>query len=125
MTWLLLLVFLAYAGYQKVGAIPPSALDRPTIMNALTVLGITAVAPFFVAYLFTRATQLTGRTPAILLGFVAAISLSVVGYWVVWKYFGGIADMRVPLEDALKLGLIPGVIMGFILAADSIFRRSA
>ena len=125
MTWLLFLAFLGYAGYQKIGTIAPSALDQPTIMNALTVLAITAVGPFFISYLFTRATQLTGRTPAILIGFISAVSLSVLGYWVVWRYFGGIADMRVPVEDALRLGLIPGLAMGLILAVDSIFRRSA
>jgi hypothetical protein len=125
MTWLLFLAFLGYSGYQKVAAVPGGTVDQPTIMNALTVLAITAVAPFFISYLFTRATQLTGRTPAILIGFISAISLSVVGYWVVWRYMGGIADMRVPVEDALKLGLIPGLAMGLILAVDSIFRRSA
>jgi hypothetical protein len=125
MTWLLFLVFLGYAGYQKYAAVPPAAVDQPYIMNMLTVLAITAVVPFFFAYLFTRATQITGRTPAILIGFISAISLSVLGYWVVWRYMGGIADMRVPVEDALRLGLIPGAVMGLILAADSLFRPSA
>ena len=34
-----------------------------------------------------------------------------------------IVDLRVPLEQALKLGLIPGVAMGVILAVDSLMRR--
>ena len=77
-----------------------------------------------VSYLLTRATQLTGRTPALLLGFISAVTLSVVGYWVVWRYFGGVAGMRMPVEQALMLGLVPGLAMGAILAFDSIFRRS-
>ncbi len=71
-----------------------------------------------------RATQLTGRVPAILLGFVSAIGLSVFGYWVVWKYFSGLSLVPVPIETALQMGLIPGAIMGLILAADSLFRRA-
>jgi len=125
MTWLLFLIYLAYAGYQKYAAVPPSSVDQPYVMNALTVLAITAVVPFFISYLFTRATQLTGRTPAILIGFISAVSLSVVGYWVVWRYFGGFGDVRIPVEQALRLGLVPGLAMGLILAVDSIFRRSA
>ena len=94
-------------------------------MNALLVLSITVIAPFFISYLFTRATQLTGRVPAILLGFISALGLSVFGYWIIWKYFGGVGDMRVSIETALKMGLIPGAAMGVILAMDSLFRRSA
>jgi ABC-type nickel/cobalt efflux system permease component RcnA len=124
MTWLLFLAYLGFATYQKVGA-AGGTVDQPTIMNALTVLAVTAVVPFFISYLFTRATQLTGRTPAILIGFISAVTLSVVGYWVLWRYMGGISDMRVPMQDALKLGLIPGLAMGLILAVDSLFRRSA
>ena len=125
MTWLLFLAYLAYTGYQKYTAVPASSADQHYIMNSLTVLAITAVIPFFISYLLTRATQLTGRTPAILIGFLSSVSLSVVGYWVIWKYLGGVGDVRVPIEDALRLGLIPGLAMGAILALDSIFRRSA
>lgn len=125
MTWLLFLIYLGYAGYQKYAAVPPSSVDQPYIVNALTVLAITAVVPFFIAYLLTRATQLTGRTPAILIGFISTVTLSVVGYWVVWKYFGGFGDVRMPVEQALRLGLAPGLAMGLILALDSLFRRSA
>jgi hypothetical protein len=94
-------------------------------MGAALVLAITAVAPFFISYLLTRATQLSGRTPAIMIGFVSAVALSVVGYGIVWTYYGGVVDLRVPMQDALKLGLVPGLIMGAILAADSLFRRRA
>lgn len=124
MTWLLFLAFLGYYGYQKYVVGGPATLDQPYIMQSLLVLSITVIGPFFVSYLLTRATQLTGRTPALLLGFVSAMTLSVVGYWIVWRYFGGVADMRMPVEQALKLGLIPGLAMGAILAFDSIFRRS-
>ncbi|MDZ4867272.1 MAG: hypothetical protein SGI91_08140 [Alphaproteobacteria bacterium] len=125
MTWLFFLIFLAVFGYQQYFTPPPATVDQPFLVSALTVLSITVIAPFFISYLFTRATQMTGRVPAILLGFISAIGLSVFGYWVVWKYFGGVGDMRVPIETALKMGLIPGVIMGVILATDSLFRRHA
>ena len=124
MTWLLFLAFLGYHGYQKYIVGGPASLDQPYITQSLMVLSITVIAPFFVSYFLTRATQLTGRTPALLLGFISAVTLSVVGYWVVWRYFGGVADMRMPVEEALKLGLVPGLAMGAILAFDSIFRRS-
>ena len=124
MTWLLFLAFLGYYGYQKYIVGGPATLDQPYVTSAMLVLSITVIAPFFISYLLTRATQLTGRTPALLLGFISAVTLSVVGYWVVWRYFGGVADMRMPIEQALKLGLVPGLAMGAILAFDSIFRRS-
>ncbi len=124
MTWLLFLAYLGYTAYQKYFAAGQSA-DQPYVMGALLVMSITMIGPFFVSYFLTRATQVSGRSPAVLLGFVSAISLSVVGYWAVWKYFSGVADMRVPIEQALQLGLIPGVVMGMILAFDSVFRRSA
>jgi hypothetical protein len=124
MTWLIFLIFLGFYGYQQYFTPPPTTVDQPFVMNALLVLSITVIAPFFIAYLFTRATQLTGRVPAILLGFVSAIGLSVFGYWVVWKYFSGLSLVPVPIETALQMGLIPGAIMGLILAADSLFRRA-
>lgn len=122
MTWLFFLIYLGYSAYQKYFSAGQTA-DQPYLMNALLVLSITMIGPFFVSYLLTRATQLTGRTPAILLGFISAISLSVLGYWTIWKFFSGVADMRVPVEQALQLGLIPGLVMGIILAADSMLRR--
>ena len=125
MTWLFFLIFLGYAGYQKYLAAPPGAIDQPYVTSALLVLSLTAIAPFFVSYLITRATQLSGRVPAIMIGFVSAVGLSVFGYWIVWKYFGGIADMRLPIEQALQRGLIPGLVMGTILALDSMYRRRA
>lgn len=124
MTWLLFLAYLGYTGYQKFFAAGQAA-DQPYVMNALLVMSITLIGPFFVSFLLTRATQLTGRTPAILLGFISAISLSVLGYWTLWKFFAGVADMRVPIEHALQLGLLPGAVMGVILAMDSMFRRRA
>jgi hypothetical protein len=83
------------------------------------------IVPFFVSWLFTRATLLTGRTPAILLGLIMSVSLSVLGYWILWKYFSGVSDIRVPVEEALKLGLLPGLIMGIILAAGTFLQRRA
>ncbi len=124
MTWLLFLAFLGYYGYQKYIVGGPASLDQPYLMSAMLVLSITMIGPFFISYMLTRATQLTGRTPALLLGFVSAVTLSVAGYWIVWRYFGGVADMRMPVEQALRLGLVPGLAMGTILAFDSIFRRS-
>ena len=124
MTWLLFLAYLGYTAYQKYFAAGQAA-DQPYVMGALLVMSITMIGPFFVSYFLTRATQITGRTPAVLLGFVSAVSLSVVGYWAVWKFFSGVADMRVPVEQALQLGLIPGVVMGLILAFDSVFRPRA
>ncbi len=124
MTWLLFLIFLGYYGYQKyVAGVAPGAIDQSYVMNALLVLSLTAIGPFFVSYVITRATQISGRVPGVLIAFVSAIGLSVFGYWVVWKYFGGVADLRMPVEQALRLGLIPGVVMGAILALDSMFRR--
>lgn len=124
MTWLIFLAYLGYTGYQKYFAAGQAA-DQAYVTNALLVLSITMIGPFFLSYFMTRATQLTGRTPAVLLGFISAISLSVLGYWVLWKFFSGVADMRVPVEQALQFGLIPGAIMGAILALDSLFRRRA
>lgn len=124
MTWLLFLIYLGYTGYQKYFAAGQAA-DQSYVTNALLVLSVTMIGPFFVSYLMTRATQLTGRVPAILLGFISAISLSVLGYWALWKFFSGVADMRVPVEQALQLGLIPGAVMGAILAIDSMLRRRA
>jgi len=124
MTWLFFLIFLGVYGWQQYFTPPPTTVDQPFITNALLVLSITVIAPFFVSYLFTRATQMTGRVPAILLGFISAIGLSVFGYWIVWKYFSGLSLQPVPIETALQMGLIPGVIMGLILAMDSLFRRS-
>jgi uncharacterized membrane protein len=124
MTWLLFLIYLGYTGYQKYFAAGQAA-DQSYVTNALLVLSVTMIGPFFVSYLMTRATQLTGRVPAILLGYISAVALSVLGYWALWKFFSGIADMRVPVEQALQLGLIPGAIMGTILAVDSMLRRRA
>ncbi|MBL8780113.1 MAG: hypothetical protein JNL06_04135 [Alphaproteobacteria bacterium] len=124
MTWLFFLIFLGVFGYQQYFTPPPTDVDQRFLTNALVVLSITVIAPFFVSYLFTRATQMTGRVPAILLGFISAIGLSVFGYWIVWKYFSGLSLQPVPVETALQMGLIPGVIMGVILATDSLFRRA-
>lgn len=124
MTWLLFLAYLGYTAWQKYFA-AGQAVEQAYVMNAALVLSVTMIGPFFVSYLFTRATQLSGRTPAILLGFIMAVSLSVLGYWILWKYFSGVTDMRVPVEQALQLGLIPGLVMGIILAVDSFLRRRA
>lgn len=124
MTWLLFLAYLGYTAWQKYFA-AGQAVEQAYVMNAALVLSVTMIGPFFVSYLFTRATQLSGRTPAILLGFIMAVSLSVLGYWILWKYFSGVSDMRVPVEQALQLGLIPGLVMGIILAVDSFMRRRA
>lgn len=125
MTWLLFLIFLGYYGYTKYIVGAPAGADQSYIMTALVVLSATTIVPFFISYYLTRATQLTGRTPAILLGFLSAVTLSVVGYYLIWRYFGGVADTRMPVQEVMKLGLIPGLVMGAILALDSIFRRSA
>lgn len=124
MTWLLFLAYLGYTAWQKYFA-AGQAVEQAYVTNAALVLSITMIGPFFVSYLFTRATQLSGRTPAILLGFIMAVTLSVLGYWILWKYFSGVTDMRVPVEQALQLGLIPGLVMGIILAVDSFLRRRA
>lgn len=124
MTWALFLAYLGYTAYQKYFT-AGQAVDQPYVMGALLVMSITMIGPFFISYFLTRATQVSGRAPAVLLGFVSAVSLSVVGYWAIWKFFSGVADMRVPIEQALQLGLIPGVVMGMILALDSVFRGSA
>lgn len=125
MTWLLFLIFLGYHGYQKYIVGAPANFDQAYVMTSLVVLSATAIVPFFISYFLTRATQLTGRTPAILLGFISAVTLSVVGYYLVWRYFGGSVETRMPMQEVLKLGLVPGLAMGAILALDSIFRRSA
>ena len=125
MTWLIFLIFLGYYGYQQYFSPPPANIDQPYVQSALLVLSLTVIAPFFISYMFARATQISGRVPAILLGFVTAVGLSVFGYWVVWKYFGGVADMRLPIEQVLRMGLVPGLAMGAILALDSMFRRTA
>lgn len=124
MTWLLFLAYLGYTAWQKYFSAGQAA-DQSYVLNAAIVLSITMVAPFFISWLFTRATLLTGRTPAILLGFVMSISLSVAGYWVLWKFFSGVSDIRMPVEQALQLGLLPGVIMGLILAVGSFLTRRA
>jgi hypothetical protein len=123
MAWLLFLVFLGYAGYEKVAAVPPGSVDKPFMMGAALILAATAVVPFFISYLLTRATQVSGRTPAIMIGFISAIALSVLGYGLLWKYYGGVVALPSSFEDTLKLGLIPGLAMGVILALDSFFRR--
>jgi len=124
MTWLLFLAYLGYTAWQKYFSAGQAA-DQSYVMNAAIVLSITMVVPFFISWLFTRATLLTGRTPAIILGFVLSISLSVAGYWVLWKFFSGISDIRLPVEQALQLGLLPGLIMGLILAIGSFLTRRA
>lgn len=124
MTWLLFLAYLGYTAWQKYFA-AGQAVEQSDVMKAALVLSITLIGPFFVSYLFTRATQLSGRTPAILLGFIMAVTLSVLGNWVLWKCFSGVSDMRIPVEQALQLGLIPGLVMGVILAVDSFLRRRA
>lgn len=124
MTWLLFLAYLGYTAWQKYFA-AGQAVQQSDVMKAALVLSVTLIGPFFVSYLFTRATQLSGRTPAILLGFIMAVTLSVLGNWVLWKYFSGVSDMRIPVEQALQLGLIPGLVMGIILAVDSFLRRRA
>jgi membrane protease YdiL (CAAX protease family) len=123
MTWLLFLAFLGYQAYQQyyVGVSDP--MDRQHMQSALLMLSLTMIGPFFVSYLFTRATQITGRTPAILLGFISSLTLAFVGAWAAWKFFGGIETMRIPLEQALRAAVVPGVGMGIILAIDSLFRR--
>ena len=107
MTWLFFLIFLAVYGYQQYFTPPPDPVTQPFVMNALLVLSITVIAPFFISYLFTRATQLTGRVPAILLGFISAVGLSVFGYWIIWKYFGGVGDAR-SRRDRAENGPDPG-----------------
>ena len=124
MTWLLFLAYLGYTAWQKYFSAGQAA-DQSYVLNAAIVLSITMVVPFFISWLFTRATLLTGRTPAIILGFVFSISLSVAGYWVLWKFFSGISDSRLPVEQALQLGLLPGLIMGLILAIGSFLTRRA
>lgn len=124
MTWLLFLAYLGYTAWQKYFA-AGQAVEQSDVMKAALVLSVTLIGPFFVSYLFTRATQLSGRTPAILLGFIMAVTLSVLGNWILWKYFSGVSDMRIPVEQALQLGLIPGLVMGIILAVDSFLRRRA
>jgi hypothetical protein len=120
----LFLAYLGYTAWQKYFA-AGQAVEQSDVMKAALVLSVTLIGPFFVSYLFTRATQLSGRTPAILLGFIMAVTLSVLGNWVLWKYFSGVSDMRIPVEQALQLGLIPGLVMGIILAVDSFLRRRA
>lgn len=122
MTWLIFLIFLGYHAYVTYFSPPPATIDQPFVMSALLVLSITVIVPFFISYMLTRATQLSGRAPAIMLGFIASLSLSMLGYWIVWRYFGGVADVRMPVQEVLKLGLIPGLIMGAILAGDSLLR---
>ena len=123
MTWLLFLIFLAYYGYQQYYLGVSAPLEQANVQAALLMLSLTAIGPFFVSYALTRATQITGRAPAVLLGFISAMTLSLVGAWVAWKYFGGVGPMRVSIEEGLKLGLVPGAAIGVILAIDSLFRR--
>ena len=123
MTWLLFLIFFGYYAYQQYFQNATGPVDQAYVMDVVKVLSVTMVAPFFISYMFTRATQLTGRVPAMLLGFAMALGLSVFGYWIVWKYFGGAPGMRPSVEAALRMGLIPGAAMGLILALDSMFRR--
>ena len=123
MTWLLFLAFLGYYGYQNYFLGVAEPMDEQHLKGALLMLSLTVIGPFFVSYFFTRATQLTGRTPALLLGFIASLTLSLAGAWAAWKFFGGISTMRIPLEEALRAGVVPGVAIGVILAIDSLFRR--
>ncbi|MBL9095598.1 MAG: hypothetical protein JNK07_01620 [Alphaproteobacteria bacterium] len=125
MTWLIFLIFLGYYAWQQFFSPPPPDLDQRFVMGALLVLSLTVIVPFFISYIFTRATQMSGRVPAILMGFVSALGLSVFGYWIVWKYFAGVAPMRPTIEEALMMGLLPGLVLGTILALDSLFRRRA
>ena len=125
MAWILFIAFLGYYGYQQYFLGVSEPMDEQHMKNAALMLSLTVIGPFFVSYFFTRATQLTGRAPAIMLGFIASLTLSLVGAWAAWKFFGGIGAMRVPLEEALRLGVVPGVAMGIILAIDSLFRRTA
>lgn len=123
MTWLLFLAFLGYYGYQQYFMGVEAPFEQANIQAALLMLSLTAIGPFFVSYALTRATQITGRAPAVLLGFISSMTLALVGAWVAWKYFGGVGPMRVTIEEGLKLGLVPGAAMGIILAIDSLFRR--
>ena len=125
MTWLLFLAFLGYYGYQQYFLGVEAPFEQANIQAALLMLSLTAIGPFFVSYALTRATQITGRAPAVLLGFISSMTLALVGAWVAWKYFGGVGPMRVTIEEGLKLGLVPGAAMGIILAIDSLFRRRA
>lgn len=125
MTWLLFLIFLGYYAYQQYYLGVPAPLEQANIQAALLMLSLTVIGPFFVSYALTRATQMSGRVPAVMLGIISAITLSVVGAWVAWKFFGGVGAMRVPIEDALKLGLKPGLYLATILAIDSLLRRKA
>lgn len=123
MTWLLFLLFLGYYAYQQYYLGVPAPFEQANIQAALLMLSLTAIGPFLVSYALTRATQMTGRAPAVMLGIISAITLSVVGAWVAWKFFGGVGVMRVPVEEALKLGLKPGLAIATILAIDSLLRR--
>jgi hypothetical protein len=123
MTWLLFLFFLIYAAYEKVAA-APAPIEKPFLMAQAFVLAATVIAPFFAAYILTRATQFSGRTPAVMIGFIVALSLSVAGYGVLWKFYGDVIELPAGLGTTLKLGLVPGFVMGTILAVDSFFRRN-
>lgn len=124
MTWLLFLAYLGYTAWQRYFSTGQVA-DQAYLTNAAFVLSITMVLPFLVSWLFTRATLLTGRTPALLIGFILSVSLSVTGYWVLWRYFSGVSDIRLPVEQVLMMGLMPGLIMGLILAAGTMLTRRA
>jgi ABC-type nickel/cobalt efflux system permease component RcnA len=124
MTWLIFLIFLGYYAYTQFFSPAPANLDQSYVTSVALVLSTTAIVPFFISYLVTRATQLSGRVPAVMIAFVSTIGLSVFGYWLLWKYAPGIHGLNRPtVEEVLQMGLLPGVIMGAILAADSMFRR--
>lgn len=120
MSWLLFLAYLAYTGYSKYYVTAPANPDQPYITNALIVLSATLIVPFFISYLFTRATHITGRTPAIMLGFISSVVLAVAGAYVFDRYLDG--DTSANLQQAVRLALLPGFIMGAILAAGTFFR---
>jgi hypothetical protein len=120
MSWLLFLAYLGYTAYSKYYVTAPASPDQPYITNALIVLSATLIVPFFVSYLFTRATHITGRTPAIMLGFIASVVLAVAGSYVFDRYLDGTTSAD--LQQAVRLALVPGLIMGAILAAGTFFR---
>ena len=54
-------------------ALATTALPGAALAQSFPTRPITMIVPFFVSWLFTRATLLTGRTPAILIGFILSV----------------------------------------------------
>lgn len=116
--WIASLVFFVVYAAQKYLAVPQDGFNLSYIISTGIVVLLTALVPFLVAlFVSTRGTKPVN----VVTGLAAPVLLSGVGFWAYWQFFilGFAPD--VPLSQVLPRALMPGLIMGALLAFRALF----